>query len=490
MAGGNKGDQVQVKVRGNILSYRTYASGGTAVAASFRGTMVNINDEGFALQGADLSGANFAGIAEEAIAAETVTNQAGAPFVRVRRKGIFKMKLDGTSKAAAPTLVGELVYVHTAQAAAVDELVGLSANVSNYVLVGKIVKHGTDAEAAAGTSSDEVWVDIMGVAHTTLGDATYPTLANLLDASDVAKGAILVGLYDVLTYYAAVTVEAGLAEARNRTATLMSATGAQDITAPMQHKGVILVPNTAALTLTLITPTLASEKGLTVTVIKTTSDAEIITIDTESSETIDGAATYTALDAQYDTATFIWDGAAWNVSDFGEIYAKLALTSNGNGAALIGIEDAYANYAGANAEAVLAEIGGVAYCNEFTIQVGPIAIAADCGTIFVATKACTVKAISEVHGTAAGQTATLQVERAQGTEANGAGDDLLTDNANAGFDLEGTADTVQAGTLTGTGANLILAAGDRLNLVDAGTLTTLADMCVTVTLAWNVADNS
>lgn len=359
MSGGNKGDQVQVKIRGNILSHPVY-SNGTNVAAIQRGTMVNINAGGFAIQASDTANETFAGISEEAVAAK-LSNQALAPNIRVRRRGIFKMKLDTSSKATAPTLVGELVYVNTAQGATGgdDELVGLSTYcATGHVLVGMIVKHGTDAQAkAAEANVVDVWVDIMGVGHSVLGDALYVALDNLL-AMDAAKGAHLVGVHDTLDYFAVAseTVELVLAELRNRTATLMSATGNQDITMAMQHKGVILVPNTAALELDLITPDLASEKGLTVTVVKTNDTADVITITTEGAEQIDGSDTYTALDAQYDTATFIWDGAAWNVSDFGEIYAKLALTTASNGASLIGIQDAADEIVGETVEAALAEL--------------------------------------------------------------------------------------------------------------------------------------
>lgn len=103
---------------------------------------------------------------------------------------------------------------------------------------------------------------------------------------------------------------------------------------------------------------------------------------------------------------------------------------------------------------------------------------------FVANNAYEVTAISEVHSTAGNDAGAvnLQVTKDSGTDAPGAGDDLLTNNSNAGFDLKGTANTVQEGTLTSTTANLQLAAGDRLSVDFAGTLTSLAGVVVTVTL--------
>lgn len=97
---------------------------------------------------------------------------------------------------------------------------------------------------------------------------------------------------------------------------------------------------------------------------------------------------------------------------------------------------------------------------------------------------CQVISVDEIHavaGTDAGAV-NLQLTKDTGTDAPGAGADLLTNNANAGFDLKGTANTRQAGTLTGTVANLQLAAGNRLSLDYAGVITTLAGVQVTVTL--------
>lgn len=103
---------------------------------------------------------------------------------------------------------------------------------------------------------------------------------------------------------------------------------------------------------------------------------------------------------------------------------------------------------------------------------------------FIATRPLQVIAITEVHSTAGtnGGAVNVQVVKDTGTNAPGAGTDLLTNNSNAGFNLKGTANTVQTGTLNATVSNLQLAAGDRLSVDFAGTLTTLAGVVVTVTL--------
>lgn len=105
---------------------------------------------------------------------------------------------------------------------------------------------------------------------------------------------------------------------------------------------------------------------------------------------------------------------------------------------------------------------------------------------FVAPQACKVLAISEVHAVAGNDAGAVnvQVEKVTGTTAPGAGINLLTNNTNAGFNLKGTANTVQVGALSATASDLVLAAGDRLAVDFAGTLTTLAGVTVTVLVAY------
>jgi hypothetical protein len=103
---------------------------------------------------------------------------------------------------------------------------------------------------------------------------------------------------------------------------------------------------------------------------------------------------------------------------------------------------------------------------------------------FIAPVACKVVRIDEIHATAGsdGSAVNLQIVKDTGTNAPGAGTDLLTNNTNAGFDMKGTANTVQNGTLVATAGVTTLAAGNRLSADYAGTLTALAGVCVTVTL--------
>lgn len=103
---------------------------------------------------------------------------------------------------------------------------------------------------------------------------------------------------------------------------------------------------------------------------------------------------------------------------------------------------------------------------------------------FIADRAYEVVAISEVHSVVGtdGSAVSMQVTKDTGTNAPGAGTDLLTNNTAAGFNMKATANTVQAGTLTATLASKQLAAGDRLSVDFAGVLTALAGVVATVIL--------
>lgn len=109
------------------------------------------------------------------------------------------------------------------------------------------------------------------------------------------------------------------------------------------------------------------------------------------------------------------------------------------------------------------------------------ATAANYGVFFVAPFACEVVSVRESHetaGTDAGAV-TLDIEKLTGTQAPDAGVAVLGATK---INLKGTANTVQAPALTGTTADKQLAAGDRLCLKDAGTLTAVAGVAVTVEL--------
>jgi len=98
---------------------------------------------------------------------------------------------------------------------------------------------------------------------------------------------------------------------------------------------------------------------------------------------------------------------------------------------------------------------------------------------FYADAPLSVLSITEFHTTAgsSGSAVTLNVERLTGTQAPGAGSNLLT----TAFNLRATANTIQTGTLINTSQKQ-LQKGDRLALVLSGTPTAVANVLVTVTL--------
>ena len=102
-------------------------------------------------------------------------------------------------------------------------------------------------------------------------------------------------------------------------------------------------------------------------------------------------------------------------------------------------------------------------------------------TIFIATRACKILSITEIHTTAGtnGSAVTLNITKETGTQAPGAGVSVQTGT----FDMKGTASTLQTAVLSGVPSILTLAAGDRLSMKFTGTLTTLAGVTVTVMLS-------
>jgi hypothetical protein len=95
---------------------------------------------------------------------------------------------------------------------------------------------------------------------------------------------------------------------------MLPATGASSLTAAdlMGGHTTVLVANTAAKTVAL--PSVATVPlHAVLRVKKAGGGAFAITLDPASSETINGGATYTALDADGDFAEFQSDGTAWQL---------------------------------------------------------------------------------------------------------------------------------------------------------------------------------
>jgi len=107
------------------------------------------------------------------------------------------------------------------------------------------------------------------------------------------------------------------------------------------------------------------------------------------------------------------------------------------------------------------------------------ATAANYDVFFTADTSCQVVSISETHrvlGTDAGAV-TLNVEKLTSGQTLGAGVNILT----TALSLKTTINIPQYGVLA-NGSGRVLNKGDRLALVDSGTLTAVAGLVVTVTL--------
>ena len=119
-----------------------------------------------------------------------------------------------------------------------------------------------------------------------------------------------------------------------------------------------------------------------------------------------------------------------------------------------------------------------------TIYGADAATAGNYGVFWIVPFSCVISEIREVHQTAGTDTGavTLQIGRLTGTEAlDAAGEDSLLATA---FNLKGTINTVNTGTLTTTLSNLQLSRGDRLSMKDSGTLTSVANVIVIIEITF------
>ena len=103
-------------------------------------------------------------------------------------------------------------------------------------------------------------------------------------------------------------------------------------------------------------------------------------------------------------------------------------------------------------------------------------------SFFVADRPYYIEVIDEVHSVAAGGASKLQITKETTTGAPGAGVDLLTNNANAGFDLAAAANTVQNGAIVATAGVRKMLVGDRLARDNADAIQSTAGVKVVVRL--------
>ncbi len=102
--------------------------------------------------------------------------------------------------------------------------------------------------------------------------------------------------------------------------------------------------------------------------------------------------------------------------------------------------------------------------------------------IFIAPFDCTLQSASEMHAVLGtdGAAVSLQLTHDTGTQAAGAGADLLANNTNAGFNLKAAINTPQHAAFK-SGASRKFVKGDRLSADWAGTTTSVAGVVITAT---------
>ncbi len=128
-------DRETARKEEDVKSFPVYIA-----TAIYKGSLVMLNSSGYLVPGADTSGANFVGVAMEAVtAAEAVAS--GTKWCKVYRKGVFDFTAIGLSQA----LVGELMYLLYDNTFVV---VGYS---TNDVVCGKLIEY---------VSSTRGWLDI------------------------------------------------------------------------------------------------------------------------------------------------------------------------------------------------------------------------------------------------------------------------------------------------------------------------------------------
>ena len=117
-----------------------------------------------------------------------------------------------------------------------------------------------------------------------------------------------------------------------------------------------------------------------------------------------------------------------------------------------------------------------------TIYGADAATAGNYGVFWIVPFECTITEIREAHQTAGTDVGavSLQIEKLTGTQALDAGVACLA----TAFDLKGTANTVNTGTLTATPADVRLVRGNRLAMDDAGTPTSVANVTVIIEITF------
>lgn len=192
---------------------------------------------------------------------------------------------------------------------------------------GRIESTILDASAGTEASSMSFYVTVGGTSETSL---VLKTDTAVVGAGSAAANVTSSGTYDLVldtnegTNSGTITIT----DAANGNISLApNGTGLVNLTAPTWGQ-VTAKTTTATLTVaegglisatsvggaySLTLPAASGNAGLFYTLKKTDAAANAITLDGNGAETIDGAATYAAVDAEFDTVTIVCDGSNWHI---------------------------------------------------------------------------------------------------------------------------------------------------------------------------------
>lgn len=108
----------------------------------YEGALVMVNAAGYAVPGADTTNCFFVGVADETV--DNTSGADGAKVVKVRTNGVITV-----ASAASLTQANNMDTVYLAD----DQTVDLAANVTNDLIVGKIVEVVSASKARVALAS-------------------------------------------------------------------------------------------------------------------------------------------------------------------------------------------------------------------------------------------------------------------------------------------------------------------------------------------------
>lgn len=163
-----------------------------AAQTIYKGSLVVDDTSGAVVAGADTSGYDFVGIAEEKVSYAAADAADGDHSIRVRRTGVALLYSHSTITA---TNLGEVVFVYD------SEKIALVGDVTHLVHVGRIVK-------IEDATLKKVWVELTPSA---LAGSAAELETDLASVSN-EKGAYKIGVEDAADWLTAAQAEAAIAE--------------------------------------------------------------------------------------------------------------------------------------------------------------------------------------------------------------------------------------------------------------------------------------